>query len=102
MWGTTGGPRHERDHGASTAALGGPSKPVTIAGLRASPTTRVRNRHCPKCQGAARAQWLADRQAELLPVPYYRIVSTLPASIAAVKFQNKSAVYAILFTEAID
>ena len=56
-----------------------------------------RNRHCPKCQGLARPQWLADRQAELLPVPYFHVVFTLPAPIAAIAFQNKAVVYGILF-----
>ena len=56
-----------------------------------------RNRHCPKCQGAARDQWLAARQADLLAVPYFHVVFTLPAEAAAVAFQNKAVVYAILF-----
>jgi hypothetical protein len=56
-----------------------------------------RNRHCPKCQGAAAQAWLADRQAELLPVPYYHVVFTLPAPIADIAYQNKAAIYAILF-----
>jgi Transposase zinc-binding domain len=56
-----------------------------------------RNRHCPKCQGAARAAWLAERHAELLPVPYFRVVFTLPTAAAEIAFQNKEAVYAILF-----
>ena len=56
-----------------------------------------RNRHCPKCQAAAARQWLADREAELLPVPYYHVVFTLPASIGAVAFHNKAAVYDLLF-----
>lgn len=59
-----------------------------------------RNRHCPKCQGLARAQWLEDRQADLLPVPYFHIVFTLPAPIAEIAFQNKAAVYDILFKAA--
>ena len=53
-----------------------------------------RNRHCPKCQGLARAQWLEDRQAELLPVPYFHVVFTVPAPVAEIAFQNKAAVYA--------
>jgi hypothetical protein len=61
-----------------------------------------RNRHCPKCQGLTRAQWLADRQAELLPVPYFHVVFTLPAPIGEVAFQNKSVVYAILFRTAAE
>lgn len=59
-----------------------------------------RNRHCPKCQGLARAQWLADRQAELLPVPYFHVVFTLPAPIAALALQNKAVIYDILFKAA--
>ena len=50
-----------------------------------------RNRHCPKCQGLARAEWLAARQAELLPVPYFHVVFTLPAPVAEIAFQNKAA-----------
>ncbi|MFG1243895.1 IS91 family transposase [Xanthobacter sp. V7C-4] len=56
-----------------------------------------RNRHCPKCQGAAARDWLAARQAELLPVPYYHLVFTLPAVIGAIALQNKAAVYDLLF-----
>jgi len=61
-----------------------------------------RNRHCPKCQGPARAEWLAARQADLLPVPYFHVVFTLPAPIAAIAFQNKAIVYAILFKAAAE
>jgi hypothetical protein len=56
-----------------------------------------RNRHCPKCQGAARAKWLEDRQAELLPVPYFHVVFTMPPSMAEIAFHNKAVVYGILF-----
>ncbi len=56
-----------------------------------------RNRHCPKCQGAAAKQWLAERQAELLDAPYYHVVFTLPAAIADIAYQNKAVVYGILF-----
>ena len=56
-----------------------------------------RNRHCPKCQGAAAREWLAERQAELLPVPYFHVVFTLPAPIASIAYQNKAAIYGILF-----
>jgi hypothetical protein len=55
-----------------------------------------RNRHCPKCQGAAAREWLADREAELLPVPYFHVVFTLPAAIADIAFQNKRVVYNLL------
>jgi Transposase zinc-binding domain len=56
-----------------------------------------RNRHCPKCQGLARAAWLEARQAELLPVPYFHVVFTLPTAAAEIAFQNKRVVYTILF-----
>ena len=61
-----------------------------------------RNRHCPKCQGAAARQWLAEREAELLPVAYYHVVFTLPAAIGAIAFQNKAAVYDLLFRTAAE
>ena len=56
-----------------------------------------RNRHCPKCQAAAAKQWLAERQAELLPVPYFHVVFTLPAAIADIAYQNKAVIYDLLF-----
>jgi Transposase zinc-binding domain/Putative transposase len=56
-----------------------------------------RNRHCPKCQGSAAREWLAERQAELLHVPYFHVVYTLPAPIASIAYQNKAAIYSILF-----
>jgi len=61
-----------------------------------------RNRHCPKCQGAAAKQWLAEREAELLPVPYYHVVFTLPAQISDIAYQNKTAIYDILFKAAAE
>ena len=59
-----------------------------------------RNRHCPKCQGAAARRWLEARQAELLPLAYYHVVFTLPAQIGDIAFQNKAVVYDILFKAA--
>jgi Putative transposase/Transposase zinc-binding domain len=56
-----------------------------------------RNRHCPKCQGAAAREWLAEREAELLPVPYFHVVFSLPGEIAAIAYQNKAVVYDLLF-----
>ncbi|SRR6266852_660274 len=56
-----------------------------------------RNRHCPKCQGLARARWLQQRQAELLPVEYFHVVFTVPEHIAQIAFYNKAVVYEILF-----
>ena len=58
------------------------------------------NRHCPKCQGAAARQWLAEREAELLPLPYYHVVFTLPSAIGAIAWQNKAEVYGLLFKAA--
>jgi predicted Zn-ribbon and HTH transcriptional regulator len=56
-----------------------------------------RNRHCPKCQGTAAREWLAEREAELLPVPYFHVVFSLPAAITDIAYQNKAAIYDILF-----
>jgi hypothetical protein len=56
-----------------------------------------RNRHCPKCQGAAAKEWLAEREAELLPVPYFHVVFSLPSQIADIAYQNKSVIYDLLF-----
>ena len=56
-----------------------------------------RNRHCPKCQGSAAREWLAEREAELLAVPYYHMVFTVPAAVADLAYQNKEVIYDILF-----
>ena len=56
-----------------------------------------RNRHCPKCQGTAAREWLAEREAELLPVPYFHVVYTLPAAIRDIAYQNKAVIYDLLF-----
>ena len=55
-----------------------------------------RNRHCPKCQGAAARTWMEEREAELLPVPYFHIVFTLPAAIGDIAYQNKRVIYDLL------
>ncbi|MPR31756.1 transposase, partial [Microvirga tunisiensis] len=60
------------------------------------------NRHCPKCQGAAARDWLAEREAELLPVPYFHVVFTLPAAIADLAWSNKAVVYDLLFKAAAE
>ncbi len=78
------------------------SSAATIAGSPASPTNSCRNRHCPKCQAAARAKWLAARQAELLPVPYFHVVFTLPPAAAEIAFQNKQTVYGLLIRAAAE
>ena len=85
-----------------TAALGGHAEYCGDCGFVRIAYNSCRNRHCPKCQGLARAQWLAERQAELLPVPYFHVVFTVPAEIAAIAFQNKATVYAILFRTAAE
>ena len=59
-----------------------------------------RNRHCPKCQAMARAKWLKQREAELLPIPYFHVVFTLPAEIAALALTNKRLLYGMLFEAA--
>ncbi|WP_197432849.1 transposase zinc-binding domain-containing protein, partial [Methylobacterium sp. CCH7-A2] len=61
-----------------------------------------RNRHCPRCQGAAAKDRLADRQADLLPVAYYHLVFTLPAPLAAIAYPNKAEVYGLLFRAAAE
>src|ERR671918_2832964 len=80
-----------------TAALGG-----HVAACEDCDHTQIaynscRNRHCPKCQGAAARDWLAEREADLLPVPYFHIVFTLPAAIADLAYQNKAVIYDLLF-----
>jgi hypothetical protein len=61
-----------------------------------------RNRHCPKCQGAASRRWLADREAELLPVPYFHVVYTLPSQLRDIAYQNKRVVYDLLMKAAAE
>ena len=80
-----------------TAALGGHVERCEDCAHERVAYNSCRNRHCPKCQGAAARQWLEEREAELLPVPYYHVVFTLPAAIGAIAFQNKAAVYDLLF-----
>src|ERR1700747_1360529 len=79
-----------------TAALGGHvERCEDCAHLRISYNS-CGNRHCPKCQAVAAKEWLADRQAELLPVPYFHVVFTLPGPIAEIAYQNKAVVYDLL------
>ena len=85
-----------------TAALGGHVERCEDCAHERIAYNSCRNRHCPKCQAAAARQWLADREAELLPVPYYHVVFTLPAAIGAIAFQNKAALYDLLFRTAAD
>jgi hypothetical protein len=85
-----------------TAALGGHVERCEDCAHERVAYNSCRNRHCPKCQGAAARQWLADRESELLPVPYYHVVFTLPAAIGAIAFHNKAAVYDLLFKAAAE
>ena len=80
-----------------TAALGGHVARCEDCAYTTIAYNSCRNRHCPKCQGAAARAWLAERQAELLPVPYFHVVFTLPAPIADIAYQNKPAIYDLLF-----
>jgi hypothetical protein len=85
-----------------TSALGGHVERCEDCAHERIAYNSCRNRHCPKCQAAAARQWLAEREAELLPVPYFHLVFTLPAAIGAVAFQNKAAVYDLLFKTAVE
>jgi hypothetical protein len=80
-----------------TAALGGHVARCEDCAHTTIAYNSCRNRHCPKCQGAAAREWMEDREAELLPVPYFHIVFTLPASIGDIAYQNKAAIYDLLF-----
>ena len=80
-----------------TAALGGHVERCENCAHTVIAYNSCRNRHCPKCQGAAAQQWLAEREAELLPVPYFHLVFTLPAPIADIAYQNKAVIYDLLF-----
>jgi len=80
-----------------SAVLGGHVEECDQCGHRVIAYNSCRNRHCPKCQGDARERWLAERQAELLPVPYFHVVFTLPHQLGPLGLQNKRVVYGILF-----
>ena len=107
------GPAYRRDHAGHlnllqlkvmsaietcrTAALGGHVAACTDCGHQHIAYNSCRNRHCPKCQGAASQEWMQARIEDLLPVEYFHVVFTLPAQIAAIAYQNKAAVYGLLF-----
>jgi len=80
-----------------TAALGGHVLRCDGCGVEQVSYNSCRNRHCPKCQSSAAKRWLDARQADLLPVEYYHVVFTLPAPIADLAYQNKAALYGLLF-----
>lgn len=83
-----------------TAALGGHVEACEDCGHWRIAYNSCRNRHCPKCQGAAARTWLAEREADLLPVGYFHVVFTLPAEVADIAFHNKAVVYDLLFRTA--
>ena len=85
-----------------TAALGGHIEQCDACGHQRICYNSCRNRHCPKCQSLARAQWLDDRRSELLAVPYFHVVFTVPQEIAAIAHYNKGPVYDILFHAAAE
>ncbi len=80
-----------------TAVLGGHVEECDSCGHREISYNSCRNRHCPKCQSLAKAKWLEERSAELLPVEYYHVVFTVPHEVAELALQNKRTVYNILF-----
>jgi hypothetical protein len=103
-WGHVLGPHQRKAFKAirdcRTAALGGHVEYVEqcdTCGHRVISYNSCRDRHCPKCQAMARAKWLAQRQAELLPVPYFHVVFTLPQRIGMLALQNAREIYRILF-----
>ena len=85
-----------------SAALGGHVERCEDCGHSRIAYNSCRNRHCPKCQGAAAKDWLAAREADLLPVGYFHVVFTLPAEIAPIASQNKAVVYDLLFRTAAE
>lgn len=110
------GESYRHDHGASmstaqrramgaievcrTAALGGHVEQCDECGHQRIAYNSCRNRHCPKCQSLARAEWIEQRKAELLDCQYFHVVFTVPEEIAAIAYQNKEVVYSILFRTA--
>ena len=85
-----------------TAALGGHVARCEKCAHTLIAYNSCRNRHCPKCQGAAAKEWLAAREAELLPVPYFHVVYTLPSAIRDIAYQNKAVIYDLLFKAAAE
>src|SRR5712672_3797770 len=85
-----------------TAALGGHVVRCEDCAYTTIAYNSCRNRHCPKCQGAAARSWLAEREADLLPVGYFHVVFTLPVEVADIAWQNKAVVYDLLFRAAAE
>jgi hypothetical protein len=71
-----------------TAALGGHVEQCGHCSHIRVSYNSCRNRHCPKCQSLAKAKWLEQRKAELLPVEYFHVVFTIPEALAGIAFQN--------------
>ncbi|MGD1069248.1 MAG: IS91 family transposase [Bryobacteraceae bacterium] len=108
-WGHVIGPHQRKAFEAirdcRTAALGGHVEFVEqcdTCGHQVIAYNSCRNRHCPKCQAMARAKWLAEREAELMPVPYFHVVFTLPEKIGRLALQNAEEIYRILFRAAAE
>jgi len=101
-WGSVLSPEQEkafRDIGACrTAALGTQVQQCDHCGQQQLAYRSCRNRHCPKCHSRTRDEWLRDRAAELLPVPYCHVVLTLPHELAPLALQNPRVIYNILFS----
>src|SRR4249919_2733391 len=81
-----------------TAALGGHVARCEDCAHTVIAYNSCRNRHCPKCQGAAAREWMAAREAERLPVSYFHVVFTLPSAISDIAYHNKPVIYDLLFT----
>lgn len=100
-WGAVLAPRQKKAFQAirncRTAALGGHVDQCDQCGHTAISYNSCRDRHCPKCQAMARAKWLAQRESELLAVPYFHVVFTLPQQIGGLALQNPGEIYRILF-----
>ena len=80
-----------------TAALGGHVARCADCAHTVIAYNSCRNRHCPKCQGSAAREWMAAREAELLPVAYFHVVFTLPSAIGDIAYHNKAVIYDLLF-----
>src|SRR4051794_41849648 len=85
-----------------SATLGGHVERCEDCGHSRIAYNSCRNRHCPKCQGAAARNWLAAREADLLPVAYFHLAFTLPAAISGIAYQNKAVGYDLLFRAAAE
>jgi hypothetical protein len=83
-----------------TAALGGHVEQCNQCGHQQISYNSCRNRHCPKCQAAARREWMQEREAELLPVEYFHVVLTIPEQLGPLALQNKRVIYGLLFRAA--